>query len=317
MLLYVAPQEQAVSERHGDAVRIAKGENETMGDRQRILVVDDELGPREALRMILKSRFEVMTASGGSEALVLLQQTPPDLVFLDIKMREISGIEDPRHDQANRCQYRGRDDDGLCLAGNRPRSGGPARLGLSHQTIQQSRGGTGRQQSPGASRRTHRFTARDPQTLEQMRTLTEPIETGTSFVQSATLLLEQGAQALQASCCAAVYYGYYRAGLDEHRAVACATTSTWRPGAKHPGSPCYNTPSPDEQPHCFFAATAAGHQQAVARVIRPLGYDSGVFFPLLAGTHAPRWTRVPVYDWPHHTSQLARTLVRRSPRLSP
>ncbi len=64
-----------------------------MGNNRRILVLDDELGPREALRMMLKSRYEVMTASTGSEALELVHTMPPDLAFLDIQMREMNGIE--------------------------------------------------------------------------------------------------------------------------------------------------------------------------------------------------------------------------------
>ena len=36
-----------------------------MEDAHRILVVDDELGPREALRMILKSQYQVLTADNG------------------------------------------------------------------------------------------------------------------------------------------------------------------------------------------------------------------------------------------------------------
>jgi PAS domain S-box-containing protein len=64
-----------------------------MGDAHRILVVDDELGPREALRMILKSKYQVLTAVNGPEALQVLSTTPPDIVLLDIKMREMNGIE--------------------------------------------------------------------------------------------------------------------------------------------------------------------------------------------------------------------------------
>jgi PAS domain S-box-containing protein len=64
-----------------------------MGDAYRILVVDDELGPREALRMILKSKYQVLTAVNGPDALQVLSNTPPDIVLLDIKMREMNGIE--------------------------------------------------------------------------------------------------------------------------------------------------------------------------------------------------------------------------------
>ena len=64
-----------------------------MDDAHRILVVDDELGPREALRMILKSKYHVLTAINGSDALQVLSNTPPDIVLLDIKMRKMNGIE--------------------------------------------------------------------------------------------------------------------------------------------------------------------------------------------------------------------------------
>jgi PAS domain S-box-containing protein len=64
-----------------------------MGDAHRILVVDDELGPREALRMILKSNYQVLTAVNGPDALQVLNNTPPEIVLLDIKMREMNGIE--------------------------------------------------------------------------------------------------------------------------------------------------------------------------------------------------------------------------------
>jgi PAS domain S-box-containing protein len=64
-----------------------------MGDAHRILVVDDELGPREALRMILKSKYQVLSAVNGLDALQVLNNTPPDIVLLDIKMREMNGIE--------------------------------------------------------------------------------------------------------------------------------------------------------------------------------------------------------------------------------
>lgn len=64
-----------------------------MEKKARILVLDDELGPREALRMVLKSHYEVITASTGSEALDVVRREPPDLAFLDIQMREMNGLE--------------------------------------------------------------------------------------------------------------------------------------------------------------------------------------------------------------------------------
>jgi len=58
-----------------------------------VLVVDDELGPRESLRMILRPLFEVKTASNGQEALQCLQQEKIDLITLDLKMPGLSGLD--------------------------------------------------------------------------------------------------------------------------------------------------------------------------------------------------------------------------------
>ena len=64
-----------------------------MSERPRILVVDDELGPRESLRMILKPRYEIATADSGEAALQTLPSFHPDVVFMDIKMPNMDGIE--------------------------------------------------------------------------------------------------------------------------------------------------------------------------------------------------------------------------------
>jgi signal transduction histidine kinase len=61
--------------------------------RANILVVDDEAGPRESLRMILKDAHDVRTASSGQEALREIERQPPDLVFLDLRMPGMSGVE--------------------------------------------------------------------------------------------------------------------------------------------------------------------------------------------------------------------------------
>jgi PAS domain S-box-containing protein len=59
----------------------------------RILVVDDELGPRESLRMLLKPAYQITTAESGRAALDMLPQVRPDIVILDIKMPEMDGLE--------------------------------------------------------------------------------------------------------------------------------------------------------------------------------------------------------------------------------
>jgi PAS domain S-box-containing protein len=64
-----------------------------MNDRPKVLVVDDEMGPRESLRMILKPRYEIATADSGEAALKTLTTFRPDLIFMDIKMPQMDGIE--------------------------------------------------------------------------------------------------------------------------------------------------------------------------------------------------------------------------------
>jgi CheY-like chemotaxis protein len=61
--------------------------------KESVLVVDDEAGPRESLRMILKSRYEVHTASDGQEALSLIKNKDIKVVTLDLNMPGLSGIE--------------------------------------------------------------------------------------------------------------------------------------------------------------------------------------------------------------------------------
>ena len=62
-------------------------------DKPRILVIDDERGPRESLRMILKEQYEVALAEAPLEGLRLVEEFQPDVVFLDIRMPQMHGTE--------------------------------------------------------------------------------------------------------------------------------------------------------------------------------------------------------------------------------
>lgn len=64
-----------------------------MADKPRILVVDDERGVREFLRVLLRADYEVATAESGDAALQALPTFHPDLVFIDIKMPTMDGLE--------------------------------------------------------------------------------------------------------------------------------------------------------------------------------------------------------------------------------
>ncbi|MBI4697678.1 MAG: response regulator [Nitrospirae bacterium] len=62
-------------------------------NKERVLIIDDEIAPRESLRMVLKDRYNVSTATGAREGFNIMTQNPADLVVLDIMMPEINGIE--------------------------------------------------------------------------------------------------------------------------------------------------------------------------------------------------------------------------------
>src|SRR2546421_11209653 len=62
-------------------------------DLPQVLVIDDELGPRESLRMLLKPNYQVYTADCVDAGIKVLKEKHPDAVITDIRMPGTSGIE--------------------------------------------------------------------------------------------------------------------------------------------------------------------------------------------------------------------------------
>ena len=58
-----------------------------------VLVIDDEMGPRESLRMLLKPSYQVHTADSVEKGLQLLTEKKPDAIVMDIRMPGVTGIE--------------------------------------------------------------------------------------------------------------------------------------------------------------------------------------------------------------------------------
>ena len=60
----------------------------------RVLIVDDEAGIRQALKQVLEYEdLEVRVAASGGEAINLYSEFKPHLVFLDVKMAGLDGLE--------------------------------------------------------------------------------------------------------------------------------------------------------------------------------------------------------------------------------
>ena len=71
-----------------------EGDSTTFRKRRgTLLVVDDEDGPRQSLRVIFKDEYNMLMAEDGPTAIELAQKHPIDVAVLDIRMAGMSGIE--------------------------------------------------------------------------------------------------------------------------------------------------------------------------------------------------------------------------------
>ena len=65
-----------------------------MTDQRRILIIDDEPSARKTLKMLLHNQnYDLAFAASGSEAISICQQTPPDIILLDVMMPDMDGYE--------------------------------------------------------------------------------------------------------------------------------------------------------------------------------------------------------------------------------
>jgi PAS domain S-box-containing protein len=73
-----------------DALSAAPPES---GERAKVLLVDDNRDMRDYVYRLLRSRFEVVTAVNGRDALEKAKKQTPDLVLSDVMMPEMDGFE--------------------------------------------------------------------------------------------------------------------------------------------------------------------------------------------------------------------------------
>ena len=77
---------------------------ESVENKPTLLVIDDETGPRDALRVILRPFFNIQTAESASAAIDVLNSQPIDLITLDQKLPDRQGmdlLQDIKHDHAD------------------------------------------------------------------------------------------------------------------------------------------------------------------------------------------------------------------------
>ncbi|HLS27445.1 MAG TPA: response regulator [Opitutales bacterium] len=61
--------------------------------KNHLLIVDDEDGPRQSIRMVFRDDYHIHLASSGEEALEIAKKVPIDVAICDIRMSGISGID--------------------------------------------------------------------------------------------------------------------------------------------------------------------------------------------------------------------------------
>ena len=68
----------------------------------KVLVVDDEPFICRSLSFVLrKEQYEVFEARDGEEALAMIRDHKPDLVFMDVMMPKMNGLEVTKHVKAD------------------------------------------------------------------------------------------------------------------------------------------------------------------------------------------------------------------------
>ncbi len=61
--------------------------------RPSLLIVDDEAGVRESLRMIFNKDFRILEAASSEVAIKKAQEESPEIVLLDIRLPGVGGLE--------------------------------------------------------------------------------------------------------------------------------------------------------------------------------------------------------------------------------
>jgi len=58
-----------------------------------VLIVDDEIGVRQSLKMLLKNNYEVFLAKNAEEAFSKIKEHSPEVILLDITLPDLDGFK--------------------------------------------------------------------------------------------------------------------------------------------------------------------------------------------------------------------------------
>ena len=73
--------------------RAAAAADQVAKPKGTLLIVDDEEGPRQSLRIVFKDDYNILLADNGNKAIELMKQHSVDAAVLDIRMSGMSGVE--------------------------------------------------------------------------------------------------------------------------------------------------------------------------------------------------------------------------------
>ncbi len=57
-----------------------------------VLIVDDEIGVRQSLKMLLKNDYEVFLAKNAEEAFSQIKEYSPEVILLDVTLPDLDGL---------------------------------------------------------------------------------------------------------------------------------------------------------------------------------------------------------------------------------
>ena len=76
-----------------ESVSVPMGAKDVEKTKKTLLVVDDEEGPRQSLRMVFRNDYHVHAVESGEKAVEYVRNNPIHVAILDIRMAGQSGIE--------------------------------------------------------------------------------------------------------------------------------------------------------------------------------------------------------------------------------